>query len=150
MRTLRLLVTTLAAFAAQSALAHTELSSTVPADRATLAAAPENVELKVSEPVRLTALTIQQGDGAKQSIGPLPPGNSATFAVALPAGLGEGHYVVTWRALSEDTHVVSGEFMFAVGTAAGADAHATHSPAAAPTEAAAPAPAPHDEHGGAH
>jgi methionine-rich copper-binding protein CopC len=150
MRTLRLLVTTLAAFAAQSVLAHTELTSTVPADRATLAAAPEHIELKFSEPVRLTALTIQLGDAAKQSIGPLPSGNSETFSVALPAGLGEGHYAVTWRVLSEDTHVVSGELMFAVGPAAGPDAHAGHDPATAPAEPATPVPAAHDEHGGAH
>jgi copper transport protein len=153
MKTLRLLAMTLAAFAAQSALAHTELTATVPADRATLAAVPEKLELSFSEPVRLTALTIQQGDAAKQSLGPLPSGNSRTFAVALPTGLGEGHYAVTWRALSEDTHVVSGEFMFAVGAAADADAHAGHGPAAAPADAAAPSPgtpAAHDAHGGAH
>ena len=150
MRALRLFAMTLATFAAQSALAHTELTATVPADRAALAAAPANVELKFSEPVRLTALTIQQGDAAKQSLGPLPPGNSEAFSVALPAGIGEGHYVVTWRALSEDTHVVSGEFMFAVGTAAEPGAHADHGPAAAPAEAAAPAPAAHDDRGGAH
>jgi len=150
MRTLRLIAMMIATFAAQAALAHTELTATVPADRATLAVAPENVELRFSEPVRLTALTIQQGDAAKQSLGPLPPGNGETFSVALPGGLGEGHYVVTWRALSEDTHVVSGEFMFAVGTAAGPDAHADHSPAAAPAETTSPAPATHEDHGGAH
>jgi len=154
MRTLRLFAMMIATFAAQSALAHTELTATVPADRATLAAVPANVELKFSAPVRLTALTIQQGDAARQSLGPLPSGNSEEFSVVLPAGLGEGHYVVTWRALSEDTHVVSGEFMFAVGTAAGPDVHGGHSPAAAqpgttaPTETAAPAA--HDAHGGAH
>jgi copper transport protein len=158
MKTLSALVTTLALVAAQSALAHTELSATVPADRSTLAAAPEKLELEFSGPVRLTALTIQRGDAAKQSLGPLPSGNSEKFAIALPAGLGEGHYVVTWRALSEDTHVMSGELMFAVGAAQGAaaDAHAGH---AVPDEpaSAAPAPAPaapaagsHDAHGGGH
>lgn len=141
MRKLRLFVITLAAFVAQSALAHTELASTVPADRATLAAAPETLRLQFSEPVRLTALTVQKDDAAKQSLGPLPAGNTETFSVALPEGLGDGHYVVTWRALSEDTHVMSGEFMFAVGTAAAPDPHAGHSPAAAPPGQATSAPA---------
>lgn len=150
MRTLRLSVTMLAALAAQSALAHTELAATVPADRATLAAAPENVELQFSEPVRLTALTVQKDGAAKQNLGPLPSGNSGKFSVALPAGLGDGHYVVGWRALSEDTHVMSGEFMFAIGAAAAADAHTGHAPAAAPAAPAAPAPAGQDAHGGAH
>ena len=61
MKTLSILAMTLVFIAAQSALAHTELSATVPADRSTLAAAPEKLELEFSEPVRLTALTIQQG-----------------------------------------------------------------------------------------
>jgi copper transport protein len=153
MKTLSTLAVTMAWIAAQPALAHTELAATVPADRSTLAAAPEKLELGFSEPVRLTALTIQQGDAAKQSLGPLPSGSSEEFAVTLPAGLGAGRYVVTWRALSEDTHVISGEFMFAIGTAAGADSHAGH---AAPAEAApaaspaAPAAGSHHASGGGH
>jgi len=153
MKTLSTLAMTIALIAAQPAFAHTELAATVPADRSTLAAAPEKLELEFSEPVRLTALTIQRGDAAKQSLGPLPSANSEKFAVALPAGLGEGHYVVTWRALSEDTHVMSGELMFAVGTAADADAHSGH---AAPVEAApaaspaTPAAGSHDAHSGGH
>ena len=174
MRTLRLLLTVLAAFAAHSAFAHTELAATVPADRATLAAAPETLDLEFSEPVRLTALTVQRDGAAKQSLGPLPSGNSGKFSMPLPAGLGDGHYVVSWRAMSEDTHVISGEFMFAVGAAAAAgahdgdaaaDAHAGHAPAAAPATStpaapatsapaaaapATPASADHGAHGGAH
>lgn len=102
-------------FAGGSALAHTELKASVPANAATVEQAPENLELTFSAPVRLTALSIQKDGGQKQSIGPLPAENTATFAVALPAEIGDGHYVVSWRALSEDTHVMSGEFMFAVG-----------------------------------
>lgn len=139
MKTSKLIALGIAALMAQVALAHTELTSTVPADEATLAAVPEKVELTFSAPVRLTAMTIQQGDAQKQSLGPLPSATAENFAVALPTGLAAGHYVVAWRALSEDTHVVSGEFMFAVGT--GADAHAGH--AAAPTaDAAAPSAGP--------
>jgi copper transport protein len=142
MKTLPVLVMTLAAFAAHTALGHAELTLTVPADRATVAAAPKNLELRFSEPVRLTALTIQKGEEQKQNIETLPAGNSAEFTVALPATLGEGHYVVAWRALSDDTHVMSGEFMFAVGAAPAADAHAGHG--------AAPAAESHDAHGAAH
>ena len=141
MKTSRLFAFGIAAIFAQLALAHTELTSTVPADHATVATAPANVELKFSEPVRLTALTIQQGDAEKRSLEPLPSAASGSFAVALPAGLAAGTYVVAWRALSEDTHVVTGEFTFAVGAAA--DAHAGHgaTPAAGQDQpAAAPAP----------
>jgi methionine-rich copper-binding protein CopC len=106
----------------QGALAHTELSATVPADRAVLEKAPENLELHFPEPVRLTALSIEKDGAGKRSLGPLPAETTAEFVVALPA-IDDGHYVVTWRALSDDTHVMSGEFMFAVG---GMEAHDEH------------------------
>jgi methionine-rich copper-binding protein CopC len=151
MKTSRLIALLFTALLAQSALAHTELTETVPADRSTLAAAPENLQLRFSEPVRLTALTIQKDDVQKQSLGPLPSATTGSFAVALPAMLEAGHYVVTWRAMSEDTHVMSGEFMFAVGAEGSPDAHVDHGAAPAATAApAAPATPAHDEHGGTH
>lgn len=141
---------TLAALAATAALqpvyAHTELAESVPADGATVAAAPEKVELRFSEPVRLTALAVQQDGAQKQSLGPLPGATSASFAVALPA-LDEGHYIVTYRALSEDTHVVSGEFMFAVGSAQHHGAHLNGDAPVQDESAKQTAPA---AHGGAH
>jgi copper transport protein len=149
MKTTRLTALGIAALIAQSALAHTELKSTVPADQSTVVAAPEKVELTFSEPVRLTALTIQQGHAEKQNLGPLPSEAAETLAVALPTGLAAGEYIVAWRALSEDTHVVSGEFKFAVGAAT--DAHAGHAaaPAAPHDHSAAPAAATNDG-GAAH
>ena len=142
MRIQTLLVMSFAAGAMQTALAHTELAETVPADRAMIAAAPENLRLKFSEPVRLTALTVQRDGATKRSLGPLPADTAEAFAIALPTTLENGHYVVTWRALSEDTHVMSGEFMFAVGAEGSHDAHMNHGPAAAGEH--------HDDHGGAH
>ena len=162
MKNLVRLIGILAALALHSAFAHTELSTTAPADRATLAAAPDKVELGFSEPVRLTALTIQKDGATKQSLGPLPAATTRDFAVALPA-LTDGHYVVSWRALSEDTHVMTGEFMFAVGATAGHEAHAGDGAhvgdgahAGHPAEGAHDAQseahdaAAHDTHGGAH
>jgi methionine-rich copper-binding protein CopC len=115
------LVMIVAAFGAQSALAHTELTATVPENGATIAAAPENVELKFSEPVRLTALTIQIGDAEEQKLGPLPSEATKEFSLPLPAALDDGRYVVSWRALSEDTHVMNGEFVFGIGEAGSVD-----------------------------
>lgn len=125
MKTLPLIVATLAAATMQAALAHTELAETVPANRAVIQAAPDDVRLRFSEPVRLTALSVQKDGQAKHSLGPLPAETTERFTVALPA-LDDGHYVVTWRALSEDTHIMSGEFVFAVGSAAGHDEHMSH------------------------
>jgi len=140
----------LTTFAAASAMAHTELASTAPADGAMIAAAPENVQLTFSEPVRLTALSIQKDGDRKQSLGPLPAETIATFSVALPASIADGHYVVSWRALSEDTHVMNGEFMFAVGADATHEAHMNHEDMPAADQHATPEAGHHDEHGGAH
>lgn len=140
----------IATFAAGSALAHTELATTVPTNGAMLAEAPENVQLTFSEPVRLTALSIQKDGDRKQSLGPLPSETIEEFSVALPATIADGHYVVTWRALSEDTHVMNGEFMFAVGAEGTHDAHMNHEDMPAVEHHAASAGERHDEHGGAH
>jgi copper transport protein len=147
-----------AAFTTGAAFAHTELSATVPANGAMIAEAPENVQLTFSEPVRLTALTIQKDGEEKQSLGPLPSATIEEFSVALPATAGEGHYMVSWHAMSEDTHVMTGEFMFAVGAEGTHDAHMNHEnmPAGAHHDMPAgehhnmPAGEHHDEHAGPH
>jgi copper transport protein len=145
------LLIAVATFATGSALAHTELSASVPANGAMIANAPENLELRFSEAVRLTARSIQKDGESKRSLGPLPSGMAEAFSVALPATLEDGHYVVTWRALSEDTHVMTGEFMFAVGAEGAHDAHMNHADMMPAGEhQARPADEHHEEHSGAH
>lgn len=95
------------------ALAHTRLSASVPADEAVLTSALEQVELAFSEPVRLTALTIEHEGGAVRKLGPLPAAPAEAFSLATP-DLSAGHYTVAWRAMSSDTHVMTGEFTFTV------------------------------------
>jgi methionine-rich copper-binding protein CopC len=99
---------------AQLASGHAELSGSNPAADAVLGKAPKEIMLHFSEPVRLTALSVQKQADSKQSLGPLPRSASEHFSVAAPE-LSDGQYTVTWRALSEDTHVMTGEFAFAVG-----------------------------------
>lgn len=144
-----MIMMTLAAGAAQPAFAHTELAGTVPADRAVIATAPEDLQLRFSEPVRLTALSVRKDGAAKQSLGPLPTETTGQFTVALPA-LDEGHYVVSWRALSEDTHVMSGEFMFVVGATGGHDEHMNHEAAHTGEHSGHMEQDRHDDHGAAH
>ncbi|MBN1237687.1 MAG: copper resistance protein CopC [Gammaproteobacteria bacterium] len=105
------------ALIAVAAQAHTRLSASTPADGAVLDAPPEQLTLQFSEPVRLTALSIERSDDGKQDLEPLPSGASAEFSVPAPP-LGDGSYVVSWRALSADSHVVSGRFAFALDAAA--------------------------------
>src|SRR3970040_1943719 len=107
----------------QLAYAPTELSQSMPADKAVLEAAPKEVMLHFSEPVRLTALSVQKQGESKQSLGPLPADAGEDFLVGAPT-LSDGQYPVSGRALSEDTHVMTGEFAFTVG-AGGAPAQQT-------------------------
>lgn len=150
MKRMHSLLLVAATFAANTALAHTDLATTVPANGALIGKAPENVQLTFTEPVRLTALSIQKDGDLKQSLGPLPSSTNVEFLVALPATIEDGHYVVTWRALSEDTHVMNGEFMFVVGAEGTHETHMNHENMPAGERHETSAGEHQDEHGGAH
>lgn len=108
-------------FASSLAHAHSELTSSMPADKASVATAPKEVMLHFSEPVRLTAVSVTRSGGVKQDLSGLPGERAKDLVVATP-GLGDGQYEVTWRALSGDSHVMTGTFSFSVG-AAGSTQH---------------------------
>src|SRR5688572_6381450 len=128
---------------ASAAFAHSELTSSMPADKASVDAAPKELMLHFSEPVRLTALSVNKAGDAQRDLSPLPAERQKDFSVASP-GLSKGQYTVSWRALSEDAHVMTGEFTFAVGEpAAGGASHEVHG--AGHAEHAPPA-AQHDRH----
>jgi len=96
-----------------TALAHTQLSSSAPADNATLATAPDHVELAFSTDVRLTALSLVDSTGTSYELGDLPTATQRAFSIPvtrLPAGA----YSIGWRAVGADTHVVSGEIHFSI------------------------------------
>jgi methionine-rich copper-binding protein CopC len=101
---------------ASAAFAHVHLKQSTPAEGAVLQSAPAQIVLTFSEPALVTALSIQQAGKAKQSLGPLPTEAAQTLTVASP-GLTAGSYVVTWRAVSPDKHVMSGTLHFRVGSA---------------------------------
>lgn len=94
------------------AYSHTRLSASVPADEVTLDKAPEEIALTFSTAVRLTAVAIEI-DSESHSLGVDSKDPATDFLVALPE-LVPGEYVVQWRAMSEDTHVVSGEIRFTI------------------------------------
>jgi len=149
MRPLQLVLIVLAASVAQTVFAHAELVGSNPANCAMLETAPGNVTLNFSEPVRLTALSVQKEGTAKQSLGPLSSEASQQFTVAAP-GLGDGHYMVSWRALSEDTHVMTGELMFVVGAVGEHGAQMSCTANAGAGHAMHGAEEHHDDHAGAH
>lgn len=104
------------AAAAGLAQAHAHLLSAIPADSTRIATLPEKLVLRFSEPARLTALWIEQQGGARHKVAALPTGSARQVAVPLPR-LAPGTYVVSFRALSADGHVVPGHtrFTFAPG-----------------------------------
>lgn len=94
--------------------AHTHLESSMPADKAVLEAAPSEVMLHFSEATRLTALTIQkEGEKEQMAISVLPKTASAAPKVPLDP-LSPGKYIVNWRAVGSDNHVMNGALHFTV------------------------------------
>jgi len=96
-----------------AALAHTQLSNSVPTDNATLATAPDHFELTFSTDVRLTALSLVDAAGTSYELGALPTATQRAFSITV-ARLPAGAYSIGWRAVGADTHVVSGEIHFSI------------------------------------
>ncbi len=98
------------------AQAHTYLSESIPADEAVVTVAPEEIVLGFSEAVRLTAVSIREDGGAEQAMEEIPSESGERFVVGL-SDLSPGDYIVSWRAVGADTHIVSGEFRFTIADA---------------------------------
>jgi copper transport protein len=103
---------------APAAGAHASLAATEPADGARLDAAPGAVVLRFDQEVgaSLGAVRVLDADGSRVDGGSVTI-DGTTLRVALDDGLGEGAYVVGWRALSADSHPIRGAFSFTVGDA---------------------------------
>lgn len=99
-----------------TALAHTHLVSSVPADKAELTAAPKETTLRFAEPVVLTAAKLESSDGTKTILKPLPAAAVKEAHIPLPT-LAPGRYTLQWRATSDDGHVMSGAISFVVNPA---------------------------------
>ncbi|HTW38537.1 MAG TPA: copper resistance CopC family protein [Steroidobacteraceae bacterium] len=91
--------------------AHAHLKEAMPADGSTLMMPPSRIALHFSEAARLTAAWIQKGGEARRKLAPLPARSAAEIDVPLPP-LTPGHYVVSWRVLSDDGHIVPGQLRF--------------------------------------
>jgi methionine-rich copper-binding protein CopC len=63
--------------------------------------------LNFSEAARLTVLSIQKDSEPKQDLKPLPTAAAQQISIPLPA-LTPGTYSVSWRAVSDDGHVMPG------------------------------------------
>jgi len=140
-RFLRLLASTFAIYAAVGGIgatpakAHASLIGSVPAYGATLAEAPETIELLFDNLVEpgLVKVRLKDGNdvevGKGTLVGERTPRNEVAFT--LPAH-GEGSFLITWVSFAFDGHIVSGTIPYTVdpdGAPAGGTAGGTGTPA---------------------
>jgi hypothetical protein len=118
--------------AAPPALAHTELESSDPAEGASLATAPQQVQLKFAEAVTLPADPIQVSGpgGATWTVGKATVAGAVVTA-PVQAGGPAGAYVVNWKVIADDGDEVKGALHFTLTTGSEPS-----------TTSAAPSPAP--------
>ncbi|WP_063734626.1 copper resistance CopC/CopD family protein [Streptomyces sp. RTd22] len=106
-------------FGAGPASAHAALTSTSPGEGAVVKSAPSDVSLTFTEGVLLgrDAVRVLDPKGKRVDAGKAAHvgGKSSTASVALRSGLADGTYTVAWKAVSEDSHPVSGAFTFSIG-----------------------------------
>jgi len=97
------------------ALAHDGLVGTTPAAGATVAEAPDSLELDFTgEPLPLGTLVAVTGpDGAPVSTG-TPEIRGTTVVQAIDGDATAGTYRVDWRSTSSDGHALSGTFDYTV------------------------------------
>lgn len=83
----------------------------------TIVAQPREVRLTFNEPLfgRFSSIAVRDQAGRVVMTGrPVLSRNGRQTAVALPAHMAPGRYRVIWRAVSQDTHRISGAYAFAV------------------------------------
>ena len=102
-------------FAAAPALAHSFLIDANPSSKDHVDAMPKTIKLKFGAGVEpaYSTLSIEAPDGkmlAKGAVG--KPETPRELTLDAPADLAPGRYVVRYRVLSQDGHIVEGNYEF--------------------------------------
>lgn len=109
------------ALASGSVMRHLKLVRTFPAADTVLTASPDKITVELSEAVELTGakLTLAKQGGGPVALGALrrEPSAPKVLRADVTTVLAAGGYVVSWRTMSKDGHVVKGTFGFRVGAA---------------------------------
>ncbi|MFG2955013.1 copper resistance CopC/CopD family protein [Streptomyces sp. NPDC048291] len=104
---------------AGTASAHATLTRSDPADSAILKTAPKQITLTFSESVSVSdgSLRVLSPKNLRVDRGAVghAAGKGGTAQVRLAGKLPEGTYTVAWRAVSSDSHPISGAFTFSIG-----------------------------------
>ncbi|MEU9604035.1 copper resistance protein CopC [Streptomyces sp. NPDC048057] len=106
--------------AAGPASAHAALTGSNPADGAVVATAPKEVSLGFSEHIAMgdDSIRVLEPSGKRANAAKVrdtSAGGKVSYAVDLLPDLPNGTYTVAWRAVSADSHPISGAFTFSVG-----------------------------------
>jgi len=102
-------------------LAHASLVSSVPADGASLDAAPAELVLRFDEPVHPVQLRLVDATG--RAVEPrVARVEHGALHLAAPAGMATGAHVLSYRVTSSDSHPVAGAITFSIGAPAPAPA----------------------------
>lgn len=97
-----------------AAYAHAGLQSSSIEDGARLETAPAEIMLEFTAEVGLASVQLETAGGALLETGFSPDRTFAAEHTAPLPELSEGSYVLEWRALARDGHVMTGEIRFSV------------------------------------
>jgi methionine-rich copper-binding protein CopC len=94
------------------------MNASNPEDGAIVPAGLSEIELSFSKPLRLTLVHVTQSTGQKEIpvTSELPKSFVSSAKVTVDA-LPSGPYEVSWTAVADDGHVMSGSFKFSVSEA---------------------------------
>ncbi|MEI7999726.1 MAG: CopD family protein [Actinomycetes bacterium] len=102
------------------AAAHADVVEVSPGAGAVLTNPPRSLAIQFTEGVAKVrnGLALFDGAGRRVPVGRLRRPGPDRLVLAVRGDLPDGTYIVTWRAVSDDTHTVEGTWTFRVGTAA--------------------------------
>ena len=100
-----------------TAFAHAALESSTPSDGARLSTAPPTIDLAFSEKVTVDpgSIRVTNTSGERVDKADAHTTTNGTHVEVSLKSLGAGTYVVSWRAVSDDAHPVSGTITFDIG-----------------------------------
>jgi methionine-rich copper-binding protein CopC len=97
--------------ATTAVLAHAHLEKASPADGSVISSPPREVVLEFSERAQLATLWIAREGASRRKLAPLPQEPQQRIVVPLPR-LAPGTYMLSWRVVGADGHVVPGQIRF--------------------------------------
>jgi copper transport protein len=98
---------------AQGAFAHASLVTSEPADGAVLRAPPKQVRLSFGEPVAPLVMRLLRADGKVVPLANVRA-EQQSLIVEMPADIGTGTSILSWRVTSSDGHPIGGTVTFSV------------------------------------